>query len=93
MLLLVLLLVLSHRKLWLLLVGLRLELLSRRIRVSQCVWTHIENWLHIVEHEHIQIFLQLLMRLRLRHHILRRDGDRLARVRNLILIEDVLSLV
>lgn len=48
--------------------------------------------LHVVEHEHIQILLQLLVRLCLRHHV-RLDGDRLASVGYMVLVEDILSLV
>lgn len=48
--------------------------------------------LHVVEHEHIQILLQLLVRLCLRHHV-RLDGDWLASVGYVVLVEDILSLV
>ena len=64
----------------------------RGIRLGQGVRRVGQHRLHVIEHEHIQILLQLLVRLCLRHHAgLDRDG--LAGVGDVVLVEDVLGLI
>lgn len=72
------------------------ELLTRVlrcIRMGECLRARTHHWLHIVEHEHIQVFLKLLMSLRLRHQIGGRVCDRLTSVGYVIMVEDVLRLI
>lgn len=57
--------------------------------LSQCLL----NWLRVVQHQHIQVFLQVLMSLCLRHDILGNGGRLLTIVKLMVRVEDLMCLV